>query len=63
MQWFFKSSNKTDSANISMIVLVEGAIQIIRDTLEGGGVETVSPNDTRGRPEGGGYPKCHVGLK
>ena len=32
-----------------MILRYVGAIQIIRDTLGGGGSETVSPNDTWGR--------------
>jgi len=34
-----------------------GAIQIIRDTLRGGGVVTVSPNDTGG---GGSTKMSHV---
>ncbi len=36
-----------------------GAIQILRDTLGGGGFTTVSPNVTGG---GGSQPKCHVSF-
>ncbi len=37
--------------------MLKGVIQIIRDTLGGGGYGTVSPINTG---EGGGSPMCHV---